>query len=162
MNKLPKELTPELLGELPIYRAKKIDSDVYIVGSHIYSKHENTHWIRYEMPIRKGFSAPRVMTLEIDPSTLSISFPDMLDSEGTRIFASLSEDGKGGDMLEAIYTSYRVDTNDGIKKKYDEHVKYSTFTKCGICNTRNKSLYGSIENTLRNADTVKVTGIQHE
>ena len=34
----------------------------------------------------------------IDPSTLAIHFPDMLDSEGTKIFASLSEDGMGGDI----------------------------------------------------------------
>ena len=34
-----------------------------------------------------------IFTYEIDPSTLSIHFPDMADSEGTRIFASLSEDG---------------------------------------------------------------------
>ena len=35
--------------------------------------------------------------IEIDSSTLAISFNDMIDSEGTKIFASLSEDGKGGD-----------------------------------------------------------------
>jgi len=36
----------------------------------------------------------------IDTSTLAIHFPDMKDSEGTKIFASLSEDGKGGDICE--------------------------------------------------------------
>lgn len=87
--------------QIPIYRAKKIrQNKKYIIGSHIHSEHENKHWIRYEMPIRKGFSAPRTMTIEIDPSTLAIHFPDMIDSEGTKIFASLSEDGKGGDIHE--------------------------------------------------------------
>ena len=36
----------------------------------------------------------------INPSTLAIHFPDMIDSEGNKIFASLSEDGKGGDILK--------------------------------------------------------------
>ena len=31
--------------------------------------------------------------------TLSINFPNMLDSQGNKIFASLQEDGKGGDIL---------------------------------------------------------------
>lgn len=30
--------------------------------------------------------------------TLSIHFPDMIDSQGSKIFASLNEDGKGGDL----------------------------------------------------------------
>ena len=46
---------------------------------------------------------------EIDPSTLSIHFPDMLDSQGNKMFASLSDDGKGGDILE-----YK----DGLRGKY--------------------------------------------
>ena len=32
--------------------------------------------------------------------TLSINFPDMLDSQGNKIFASLQEDGKGGDIMQ--------------------------------------------------------------
>lgn len=59
--------------QIPIYRAKYIKNGKEIIGSHIYSEFEDKHWIRYEMPIRKGFSAPRVMTLEIDPSTLEIT-----------------------------------------------------------------------------------------
>ena len=31
--------------------------------------------------------------------TLSINFPDMLDNQGNKIFASLQEDGKGGDLV---------------------------------------------------------------
>ena len=49
---------------------------------------------------------------EIDKTTLAIHFPDMLDSQGNKIFASLSEDGKGGDIIhtdgitfETIYKS---------------------------------------------------------
>ena len=38
----------------------------------------------------------------IDPTTLSIHSPDMLDSQGNKIFASLQEDGKGGDIIRTI------------------------------------------------------------
>ena len=75
---------------IPIYRAKKINSDEYVEG---YLKRctdtGNILWIQ-----TKDW-----MDYQIDPSTLSIHFPDMVDSEGTRIFASLSKDGKGGDIL---------------------------------------------------------------
>ena len=37
---------------------------------------------------------------EIDPTTLAINFSDMLDSQGNKIFASLSENGKGGDIIK--------------------------------------------------------------
>lgn len=65
---------------IPIYRAKKIDSDVYITG-YLY----------------KNGDFVTVHNIRIDPPTLAIHFPDMLDSKGNKIFASLSEDGKGGD-----------------------------------------------------------------
>ena len=39
-------------------------------------------------------------TYPIKNDTLSINFSNMLDSEGNKIFASLSEDGKGGDIVE--------------------------------------------------------------
>ncbi len=85
---------------IPIYRAKKINSEEYIKGSGLtdflninnYEGYENLNdgnrtwiWSNY------GWN-------EIDPTTLAINFPDMQDSENTPIFASLSEDGKGGDM----------------------------------------------------------------
>lgn len=77
------------MNNIPIFRAKEKDSDKYVEGfyvevgsaKHIYCN-ENI-----------GFG-----TYLIDPSTLAIHFPDMLDSQGNKIFASLSEDGKGGDV----------------------------------------------------------------
>ena len=87
--------------QIPIYRAKKIDSDEYINGTYVSSFykyyiansnciHENDY---NQIVFDEGYFE------EIDPSTLSIHFPDMLDSEGNEVFASLSEDGKGGDIL---------------------------------------------------------------
>lgn len=69
---------------IPIYRAKKIDSDVYITG-YLY----------------KNGDFVTVHNIRIDPPTLAIHFPDILDSQGNKIFASLSEDGKGGDIISS-------------------------------------------------------------
>ena len=77
---------------IPIYRAKKIDSDEYVESSGIINEHN-------EIRLYKIYVNDMNVWHEIDPSTLAIHFPDMLDSEGTKIFASLSEDGKGGDKL---------------------------------------------------------------
>ena len=49
---------------------------------------------------------------EIDPTTLAINLADMLDSQGNKIFASLSEDGKGGDLM-------RCDEYFGVAKYID-------------------------------------------
>ena len=86
---------------IPIYRAKRIDSDELIEGSYIaglYAIIPNDlqgKVINGKIDIDlKEITRMRV----IDPTTLSIHFPDMLDSQGNKIFASLSNDGKGGDI----------------------------------------------------------------
>jgi len=45
---------------------------------------------------------------EIEYDTRAIHFEDMIDSEGTEIFASLSEDGKGGDIVDMGYNFIRT------------------------------------------------------
>lgn len=82
---------------IPIFRAKKIDRNEYIVGHYI--EDENRQCI---VILEKMFKGEPIYTT-VDKSTLSIHFPDMLDSEGNKIFASLSEDGKGGDICESTY-----------------------------------------------------------
>ena len=81
--------------EIPIYRAKKKDSDEYIIGYPINKTH---------MFVPDSFDVERSGTIGngFEPyyfETLSINFEDMIDSEGTKIFASLSENGKGGDIF---------------------------------------------------------------
>lgn len=91
---------------LPIYRAKKIDSDEYVIGYCEYIPNDGRSintinsgcWISWIKLDNKGFRDR--FEVEIDPTTLSIHFPDILDSKGNKIFASLSEDGKGGDIIE--------------------------------------------------------------
>lgn len=87
---------------LPIYRAKKIDSDEHFEG--LYSDtyfmcmgDMNGHFIHYKKQSLKGNEY--TATIEIDSTTLAIHFPDMIDSQGNKIFASLQKDGKGGDIL---------------------------------------------------------------
>ena len=100
---------------LPIYRAKKIDSDEYVMG-----------W--YSSPIIiEGKTYLSITNKDgeyrIDTTTLSIHFSDMLDSQGNKIFASLQKNGRGGDICSvndyidsglegvAIYQNYgfRID-----------------------------------------------------
>ncbi len=83
---------------LPIYRAKKIDSDEYVKG-----------WYSEPIIIEGNLYlniTSKNGTFRIDPTTLAIHFSDMLDRQGNKIFASLSEDGKGGDICYVRDFSY--------------------------------------------------------
>ncbi|MDD5405980.1 MAG: hypothetical protein PHE73_03435 [Sulfurovaceae bacterium] len=79
---------------IPIYRAKKIDSDEWVIGF---------FWLQDGIPciteIREVVFLQHGLNYKIDPSTLAIHFPAMIDSKGNKIFASLSEEGKGGDIF---------------------------------------------------------------
>ena len=86
--------------QIPIYRAKKIDSDERVIGFYVFSNLDrDTHLIRIDETYWED-SGLVYSEVEIDPSTLAIHFPNTIDSEGNKIFASLSEDGKGGDILK--------------------------------------------------------------
>lgn len=90
---------------IPIYRAKKIDSDEYVIGYYEHIKgargYEN-NVIKYNKELGRQFINCNV---SIDVSTLAIHFHDMIDSQGNKIFASLREDGKGGDICS--YKHYK-------------------------------------------------------
>ena len=73
--------------QIPIYRAKKINSDEWVEGYLV--KVSDTFYIRKEISLLNAI---------IDPNTLAIHFDNMVDKNGKRIFASLSEDGIGGDI----------------------------------------------------------------
>ena len=89
---------------IPIYRAKKIGSDEYVEGFYI-EDHGVASYIQESKYLNfivsdRGEKGMEVDTLfQIDPTTLAIHFSDMLDSNGNKIFASLQEDGKGGDIV---------------------------------------------------------------
>lgn len=88
------------MSNIPIYRAKKIDSDEYVIGWYLGRGQIS----RYCATINNDntYSFRKNDLEDIDILTLSIHFPDMLDSEGNKIFASLSENGKGGDIIDRV------------------------------------------------------------
>lgn len=88
-----------MISNIPIYRAKKIDSDEYVVGQYLGYKGYPTIFNEYGLD-----------GVNIDETTLSIHFPSMLDSQGNKIFASLREDGKGGDIVEGKCRDVNGDT----------------------------------------------------
>lgn len=87
---------------IPIYRAKKIDSDEHIEFESFY-KYDNKYYAITRIinqTVDSWFTNVQIpLTQKIEPTTIAIHFPDMLDSQGNKIFASLSEDGKGGDLV---------------------------------------------------------------
>ena len=102
---------------IPIYRAKKIDSDKYIQGYLLGM------WGEYFISWGETNHVPN--KVQIDPTTLAINFNDMLDCQGNKIFASLSEDGKGGDIM-------KDDEYYGIAKYKDSSfvVEYENVEEC--------------------------------
>ena len=81
---------------LPIYRAFSETFDKYILGVPYFSDG------RYYMLVDDCNKNNNIGSgsYPIDETTLAIHFPDMLDSKGNKIFASLQEDGKGGDIMQ--------------------------------------------------------------
>ena len=78
--------------DLPIYRGKSIKTKQYVEG---YLKTctdtgANIYWIQTKDWI----------DYQIDPRSLCISFQDMLDINGVRIFASLSTSYNVGDIMK--------------------------------------------------------------
>lgn len=96
---------------IPIYRAKKIDSDKYTIGLGVQhhvehfcgEKFQSYYMITGYTPDSNNHWGETATGTTIDESTLSIHFQGMLDSEGNKIFASLSENGKGGSICTDSY-----------------------------------------------------------
>lgn len=122
---------------IPIYRAKKIDSDEYVEG-YFY---QPTHFISDGGKIIDEKSYDNV---KIDLSTLAIHFPDMLDGQRNKIFASLQEDGKGGDVLyykskidlvtktTVYFENYRLITHSKGENTFRDKESLSKFEVIGI------------------------------
>ncbi len=105
------------LKEVPIYRGKIKDKDQYVIGL-LGEKRQSDGTFKYYTIVGSGY--------ELDSSTLAIHFSDMLAKDSyrllpngekdLRIFASLSEDGKGGDIC---------DTDDGYRECVFIYHKYA-------------------------------------
>ena len=169
---------------IPIYRAKKLDSDEYIIGDLFDSKYiiakselnrdisealkhirediltkdcisaecKNEHHLLNKMLNKLLVNERLEHIYEIDKTTLSIHFPDMIDSQGNKIFASLQEDGKGGDI---------VDTTIGLRQNF-----VTICLSSGVC------VFTSDTSAIKNTPCkfildykhrgIKVVGIQKE
>ena len=113
---------------IPIFRAKKINSDGYIIGQYIETEFSNEDYCDIEeqeliikhciikdfRTIHDDYEYCNFDITEIDIATLAIHFPDMLDSKGNKIFASLQKDGKGSDILFDMEYEYAL-SFDGLK-----------------------------------------------
>ena len=74
-----------------LFRAKEKNSNNYVIGYEYYNHIEDEYYITHYV---SGSN------YKIDRTTRSINIEDMLDSQGNKIFASLQEDGKGGDIMQ--------------------------------------------------------------
>ena len=124
---------------LPIYRGKSLKTNQYVEG---YLKTctdtgSDVFWIQTK----------EWVDYQVDPTTLSISFSNMLDSNNERMFASLSKSGKGGDITE---------TKDGWKIYKRVHLLLPEGTRAGrdldVSEILNKKFKGVLD--------IKVIGIQ--
>lgn len=125
--------------DLPIYRGKSIKTKQYVEG---YLKTctdtgANVYWIQTKDWI----------DYQIDPETLSISFPNIMDSENTRIFASLSYSGKGGDITK---------TKDGWKVYKRVHLFSPDGTRAG----RDVDVMEILSKKYNSVLDIKVIGVQ--
>lgn len=140
---------------IPIYRALKLGTkDEYVEGQPIQFC-GNTYLITRIDDIRLSDSSLHTRFTEIDPSTLAIHIDGMIDSEGTKIFASLSEDGEGGDKLHKIGV--------GFYKEIDEvGVAIIKNGNCYIKYNKDKELLSLqvFHNAQKAISILKVTGIQ--
>lgn len=122
---------------MPNYRAKKIDSDEYVVGVLIPPNPDMEDGIMvYEqtpMCHETGHIDCYMETYKVDFSTLAINFPAMLDSNNKPIFASLSECGKGGDLCDIdlgkrigvfIYHKYAMCIDINCIEVIDRHYEF--------------------------------------
>ncbi len=106
---------------IPVYRANRTDGLGYIEGYLI--KQDDSE----KFSIVKNFNLSTIYGMvcphDIDSTTLAIHFPDMLDSQGNKIFASLNEDGKGGDRLieDGKY-------EDGFNPIFEPYFRKSSFS----------------------------------
>jgi len=92
---------------IPIYRAKKAASNEWVEGYYL----PHMLWDDYHY-IVEGFDEYTcgetnaiVNETRIDPSTLSIHFPHMLDKNNNKVFASLNENNKGESIVKTSYSN---------------------------------------------------------
>jgi hypothetical protein len=133
----------------PCFRAKRIDRDGYVEG--FLFKSYGAYYIANDKASKicdseggtvLGYDISEEYSdaFEIDPTTLAIHFESMTDIKGDKIFASLQEDGKGGDILFDMEYEFTLIFN-GLKFRLEglecnteinEYDKFTNFDSIGI------------------------------
>lgn len=104
---------------IPLYRAKKIESDEYVIG-HFLPEYYLIEDESGDIDIGKSRKLFNVIKrygsmYEIDTNTLAIHFKNMIDTETKEpLFASLNE--KGGDIVQGECRDINGDTLIGFHK----------------------------------------------
>lgn len=124
-------------------RAKHLYSDEYIISDSIKFMFSGTQMYLYDYK--------NCRWVECEQDTRSINLSDMLDSEGTKIFASLSEDGNGGDNL---WNESELETYCVIFEEFE--IMLFEF----LDNKSIKTAIGRFSNSYNFWHSLKVTGIQ--
>ena len=139
---------------IPEYRAKCIGSDEYIIGYYTekVKEYPGKHYIHFNNGYTETYE-------RIDPTTLAIHFPNMIDSEGIKIFASLSDNGKGGDIVEFEHIKYLEDDEPSYMIKGLCLFMDSSFFVDDIDNKFERVFYDEEGRNFRNKE-LKVIGIQ--
>ena len=127
---------PEIETQIPLFRAKKVGYDEYVIGF-LYQvpsgmiNGEPSYLIGYGKKIYAGDygagATYKKLDYKIDISTLAIHHPEMIDSTGAKIFASLSKSRKGGDKAKFGYI-FVFDSQETIP--YFDN--YNNYTVTGI------------------------------
>ena len=104
---------------IPIFRAKRLYSDEYVFG---VPRQDSKGMFEMIINVVED-GIPGVIQRYIEVDTISIHFPDMLDSQSNKIFASLQKDGKGGDICESKW--FNTDVRLTVET---ESVRYSNST----------------------------------
>ncbi len=114
-----------------LFRAKEKNSNNYVIGYEYYNHVEDEYYITHYVSGNN---------YKVDRTTRSINIEDMLDSQGNKIFASLQEDGRGGDILFDMEYEYTL-SFDGLKFKlqglfsqseYNEFDSWENFDIIGV------------------------------
>ncbi len=115
-----------------IYRAKKIDSNEWIEGHLVHDDSIGKYAIltNFSLSVVYGIGVPFI----IDPKTIAIHFPSMLDKNGKKIFASLGEDGIGGDRVSGMCRDCNGDELQGLHAPvpFEGIVRFYSETVMGV------------------------------
>ncbi len=149
---------------IPIYRAKKIDSDEWVEGYYIPENPDRNSTIvsieKVGEEIIDGYVAWEEhgeINYTVDQNTLAIHFQNMTDKNGKKIFASLSEDGVGGDEYKTIgVSSYIVYFKNG---SVCGGVSYNECISLGWEADFDEDDYGNGETRCNSVNFVEVVGI---